>query len=63
MLDISIEQSTVLIHTICICVSVFFLIYSLSSLDSTKYQRTRIGDEGATALADVRVINNFKTLK
>ena len=63
MLDVSIEQNTVLVHNICICVSVFFLIYSLSSLDSTKYQWTRIGDEGATALADARVIKNFKTLK
>ena len=63
MLDVSIEQSTVIIHTMFICVSVFFLIYSLSSLDWANYQWTRIADEGATALADVRVINNFKTLK
>ena len=60
MLDVPLEQSTVMIHTICICVSLFFLI---SSLDWTNYQSTGIGDEGATALADVRVIKNFKTLK
>ena len=58
-----------MIHTFCFtvsvlkCVSVFFLIYPLSSLDWTNYQWTRIGDEGATALADVRVMKNFKTLK
>ena len=63
MLDVYIEQNTVLIHTICICVSVFVLIYSLCSLDWTDYQWTRIGDEGATVLADVRVIKNFKKLK
>ena len=63
MLDVPLEQSTVMIYTVCICVLVFFLIYSLSSLDWTNYQWTRIGDAGATALADVRVIKNFKTLK
>ena len=52
-MDVSIEQSTVVMHTICI----------LSSLDCANYQWTRIGDEGATALADPRVIKNFKTLK
>ena len=50
-------------HCLYIYVSVFFLVYSLSSLDWTNYQWTRIGDDGATALADVRVIKNFKTLK
>ena len=63
MLDVPLEQSTVMIHTICICALVFFLMYSLSSLDWTNYQWTGIGDEGATALADVRVMKNFKTLK
>ena len=45
------------------CVSFLFLIYSLLSLDWTDYQWTGIGDEGATALTDPRVIKNFKTLE
>ena len=36
---------------------------SLSSLDWTDYQWTKIGDEGVTVLADPRVIKKFKTLK
>ena len=40
-----------------------FLLYSLSSLNWTGYQWTKLGDEGATALADLRVIKKFKTLK
>ena len=38
-------------------------MYSLFSLDYTDYQWTAIGDEGATVLADSRVIKNFKTLE
>ena len=33
------------------------------SLDWNKYKWTGIGAEGATALADPRVIKNFKTLE
>ena len=42
-----------------------FLLYTvcfLFSLDWAYYQWTGIGDEGASALADPRVIKNFKTL-
>ena len=39
------------------------LRYFLFSLDMDKYKWTGIGDEGATALADPRVIKNFKTLE
>ena len=45
------------------CVLFLFLIYSLLSLDWTDYQWTGIGDEEVTALADPRVIKNFKTLE
>ena len=45
------------------CVSFVFLIYFVFSLDWTDYQWTGIGDEEATALADPRVIKNFKTLE
>ena len=44
------------------CVSFVFLIYSFS-LDLDKYKWTGIRDEEATALADPRVIKNFKTLE
>ena len=43
-----------------------FLLYTvcfLFSLDWADYQWTGIGDEGASALADPRVIKNFKTLE
>ena len=43
-----------------------FLLYTvcfLFSLDWAYYQWTGIGDEGASALADPRVIKNFKTLE
>ena len=53
------QESYTLIH---ISASSFFLLYSLSSL-KTDYQWTKLGDEGATALADPRVMKNFKTLK
>ena len=33
------------------------------SLEGNQFQWTEIGDEGATALADLRVIKNFTTLK
>ena len=36
------------------------LIYSL---EGDQFEWTEIGDEGATALADLRVIKNFTTLK
>ena len=63
-MDASIEWKAVIIDNILFCVSfVSFMIHSLFSLDCTDYQWTRIGDEGAIALADVRVIKNFKTLK
>ena len=39
------------------------LILHCISLDWDKYRWTGIGDEGVTALADPRVIKNFKTLK
>jgi len=35
----------------------------LCSLDCTEYVWTRIGDEGAAALADLRIIRNLKVLK
>ena len=38
----------------------YHLIYSL---EGNQFQWTEIGDEGATALADLRVIKNFTTLK
>ena len=41
------------------CYTVCFLF----SLDWAYYQWTGIGDEGASALADLRVIKNFKTLE
>ena len=66
MLDVSIaiEWSTVSLCTKHInFVFVYFLMYFLSSLEWDKYQWTGIGDEGATTLADPRVIKNFKTLK
>ena len=66
MLDVSIaiEWSTVILCTKHTCVLfVYFLMYFLSSLEWDKYQWTGIGDEGATTLADPRVIKNFKTLK
>ena len=43
-----------------------FLLYTvcfLFSLDWAYYQWTGIGDEGTSALADPRVIKNFKTLE
>ena len=60
----SIKWSTVIIcNCMYLCIlSFFLLIYSLS-LDLDKYQWTGIGDEEATALADPRVIKNFKTLE
>ena len=38
----------------------YMMIYSL---EGNQFQWTEIGDEGATALADLRVIKNFTTLK
>ena len=43
--------------TIC---TTYMMIYSL---EGNQFQWTEIGDEGATALADLRVIKNFTTLK
>ena len=40
-----------------------FLIISLSSLDCDEYKWTEIGDGGAIALSDERVIRNFQKLK
>ena len=53
----------VLSNVLYICVLIFFIIFSLFSLDWTDYQWIRIGDEGVTVLADPRVFKNFKTLK
>ena len=39
------------------------LIHHSASLDWDKFQWTGIGDEEAIALADPRVIKNFKTLE
>ena len=44
-------------------VSCVVLIISLSSLDCDEYKWTGIGDEGAIALSDQRVIRNFQKLK
>ena len=41
--------------------TIFYLIPHSTSVD--KYRWTRVGDEEAIALADPRVIKNFKTLK
>ena len=38
----------------------YMMIYSL---EGNQFQWTEIGDEGTTALADLRVIKNFTTLK
>ena len=38
----------------------YMMIYSF---EGNQFQWTEIGDEGATALADLRVIKNFTTLK
>ena len=42
---------------------ILICVYSLFSLDWDDYQWTAIGDEGASALAHLRVMKNFKTLK
>ena len=42
---------------------IFYLIPHSTSLDWDTYRWTGIGDEVVTALADPRVIKNFKTLK
>ena len=42
---------------------IFYLTPHSTSLDWDTYQWTGIGDEGAIALADPRVIKNFQTLK
>ena len=51
--------------TVILCVSFLHALFyiSLYSLEWDKYQWTRIRDEGVIALADPRVIKNFKTLK
>ena len=41
----------------------FVSLPDIFSLDWTDYQWTGIGDEEATALADPRVMKNFKTLE
>ena len=51
------------ITIICICVLFSSLTYGFFSSDWTGYKWTGIGDEGATALADLRVIKHFKTLE
>ena len=46
--------------------SIFILLpeyISLYSLDWDQFMWSRIGDEGVTALADLRVLKKFKTLK
>ena len=47
------------IQQVIICTT-YMMIYSL---EGNRFQWTEIGDEGATALADLRVIKNFTTLK
>ena len=49
-------------YYIIICVSFYFPIYAYS-LEWDEIQWRDIGDDGAIALADPRVFNNFKTLK
>ena len=44
-------------------VLVFVFLHSLFSLDRADYPWTGIGDEGATALTDPRVMQKFKMLK
>ena len=48
-----------------LCVSFLHVLFyiSLYSLEWDKYQWTRIRDEGVIALADPRLIKNFKILK
>ena len=42
---------------------IYVFVFLLYSFDCTDYQWTGIGNEGATALADLRVIKNFAKLK
>ena len=46
-----------------ICQSVFCFLPDVYSLEWDQFHWTEIGDEGTTALADLRVFKNFKTLK
>ena len=48
------------VQQVIICTT-YMMIYN--SLEGNQFQWTEIGDEGATALADLRVIKNFTTLK
>ena len=48
------------LHTIDLAYYHLIMIYSL---EEDQFEWTEIGDEGATALADLRVIKNFTTLK
>ena len=54
------------IQRIVYCNSVYYIyvfVFLLCSLDCTGYQWIGIGDDGATALSDLRVITNFTKLK
>lgn len=42
---------------------IYVFVFLLCSLDCTGYQWIGIGDDGATALSDLRVIKNFTKLK
>ena len=46
-----------------ICTTYLVYYYLMYSLEGGQFQWTEIGDDGATALADLRVIKNFTTLK
>ena len=58
MLDVSIVVTMRLYANLC-----FVLLPDVYSLEWDQFQWTEIGDKRATALADLRVIKNFKTLK
>ena len=48
---------------ICTTYLAYYHLILIYSLEEDQFEWTEIGDEGATALADLRVIKNFTTLK
>lgn len=51
------------VQQVIICTTYLVYYYLMYSLEGGQFQWTEIGDDGATALADLRVIKNFTTLK
>ena len=60
MLLISTKWNTVTIHYIHV---LFYFLMHIHSLEWDEIQWRDIGDDGAIALTDPRVFNNFKILK